>query len=74
MNLRNLRCVPWTCEWGRFGMTAEQLASGGSRVDGVFWACHHPGLAPDIRLIVRGECESCPLWTLAARLAAEVPT
>jgi hypothetical protein len=74
MNLQTLRRVPWTCEWGRFGLTAEQLTSGESRVDGVFWACRHPGLAPDIKLIVRRECETCPVWAPAARLVPDVST
>ena len=68
MNPDTLRRVPWTCEWGRFGLTAEQITAENSRVDGVFWACHHPGLAPEIKLVGRRECETCPVWTPAARL------
>jgi hypothetical protein len=36
-------------------------------VDDVFWACHHPTHAPNLRLTLRHECERCPLWEEAAR-------
>ena len=62
--------VPWTCEWGRFGVAVENLGTGHARVDDVFWACHHPSRAPDLRLMKRGECERCPYWIEAARLRA----
>ena len=65
-----IRRVPWTCEWGRFGVAVEDLGTGHARVDDVFWACHHPGRAPDLRLMKRGECERCPYWIEAARLRA----
>jgi hypothetical protein len=39
----------------------EEL-SNGSRVDDMFWACHHPERAPELRLTRRGECETCPSW------------
>ena len=42
MNSNTIRPVPWTCEWGRFGVAVEDLGAGRSRVDDVFWACHHP--------------------------------
>ena len=61
-----IRRVAWTCEWGRFGVAIEDLGAGRSRVDDVFWACHHPERAPDIRLTKRGECERCPYWMEAA--------
>ena len=32
-----IRRVPWTCEWGRFGVATEDLGSAGTRVDDVFW-------------------------------------
>lgn len=66
-----LRRVPWTCEWGRFGVATEELCDGRSRVDDVFWACHYPKNGPCIRLTSRGECEHCPSWRPAARLQAE---
>ena len=62
--------VPWTCEWGRFGVAVESLGTGDARVHDVFWACHHPSRAPDLRLMKRGECERCPHWIEAARLRA----
>jgi hypothetical protein len=68
MSPHSLRCVPWTCEWGRFGVAVEQLARGESRVDDVFWACHHPVRASEVQCIKRGACEICPLWTPASRL------
>ena len=67
MNL-NLRRVPWTCEWGRFGVAVEQLGRGESRVDDVFWACHNPVRGSDVRSVTRGECENCPHWKIASRL------
>lgn len=70
MKSYSIRRVPWTCEWGRFGVAIEDLGAGRSRVDDVFWACHHPGRAPDLRLTKRGECEHCPFWIEAARLRA----
>ena len=42
MNTYSIRQVPWTCEWGRFGVAVEDLGAGRSRVDDVFWACHRP--------------------------------
>ena len=68
MNPRTLRRVPWTCEWGRFGVAVEQLSSIDSRVDDVFWACHNPVRSPEIRSVGKRECETCPEWVPAARL------
>ena len=68
MNPRSLRRVPWTCEWGRFGVAVEQLGKGDSRVDDVFWACHHPVRASEIQSIKRGACETCSHWKPASRL------
>jgi hypothetical protein len=68
MNPRTLHRVPWTCEWGRFGVAVEQLTPTDSRVDDVFWACHNPDQSSRIRAISRGECETCPHWVPAARL------
>jgi hypothetical protein len=68
MNPRTLRRVPWTCEWGRFGVAVEQLSWIDSRVDDVFWACHHPVRLPELRVVSRHECESCPAWVPAPRL------
>ena len=42
MNSHSLRRVPWTCDWGRFGVAVEDLGAGRSRVDDVFWACRPP--------------------------------
>jgi hypothetical protein len=64
----SIRRVPWTCHWGRFGVAVEDLGVTGSKVDDVFWACHHPTRAPHLQLTTRGECEHCPLWEEAARL------
>jgi len=69
MNPRILRRVPWTCEWGRFGVAVEQLSSTDSRVDDVFWACHNPIRSPEIRSVSRRECEGCPAWVPASRLS-----
>jgi hypothetical protein len=68
MNPRTVRHAPWTCEWGRFGVAVEKVGPSESRVDDVFWACHHPVRAPDIQSVKRGQCETCPLWDPAARL------
>ena len=68
MNSYSIRRVPWTCQWGRFGVAVEDLGAGHSRVDDVFWACHHPSRAPDVRVTKRDECERCPLWIEAGRL------
>jgi hypothetical protein len=71
MNAYTIRRVPWTCEWGRFGVASEDLGRGRSRVDDVFWACHHPTRSPNLRLMKRGECEACPNWAAAARFREE---
>jgi len=70
MNVNTIRPVPWTCEWGRFGVAVEELGAGRSRIDDVFWACHHPSCATGIRVTIREECERCPFWIEAARLRA----
>lgn len=67
MGANRIRRVPWTCEWGRFGVAIQELGAG-PRVDDVFWACHHPDRSPELRLTKRGECASCPYWLEAARL------
>ena len=71
MMASTIRRVPWTCEWGRFGVAIEDLGAGRSRVDDVFWACHYPRGGTEVRLTTRGECEHCPFWTQAARLRAD---
>jgi hypothetical protein len=63
-----IRRVPWTCEWGWFGVATEDLGAAGTKVDDVFWACHHPTRAPHLRLTARDECQDCPFWEEAARL------
>ena len=68
MQSYTIRRVPWTCEWGRFGVAIEELAAGQSRVDDVFWACHHSSRESGVRLMKRGECERCPFWMEATRL------
>ena len=70
MKAYTIRRVPWTCQWGRFGVAVEDLGLAGSKVDDVFWACHHPTRAPELRLMKRGDCEYCPFWEEAARLRA----
>jgi hypothetical protein len=67
MRAYTIRRVPWTCEWGRFGVLSEDLGDGRARVDDVFWGCHCPGYGAAPRLTKRGECETCPFWTEAAR-------
>jgi hypothetical protein len=67
MHPDHLRHVPWTCEWGRFGVAVEQVHPGESRVDDVFWACHHPAIAPDVKAVSSGECRACPMWNPASR-------
>ena len=69
MTTQLFKHVPWTCHWGRFGVTVEQ-ASAGARGDGVFWGCHQPVRAPDVSLARRGECEECPFWELTPRFRA----
>jgi hypothetical protein len=71
MRAYSIRRVPWTCHWGRFGVAVEDLGLGRSKVDDVFWACHHPRRAPELRLMKRDECEHCQFWEEAARLRAE---
>jgi hypothetical protein len=68
MEAYRIRRVPWTCEWGRFGVVIQDLGAGQSRVDDVFWACHHPDRAPDVRVTRRDECQQCAFWVRAARL------
>jgi hypothetical protein len=68
MKSYSIRRVPWTCEFGRFGVAIEDLGAGKSRVDDVFWACHNPHRSSDVRMTKRGECEVCPYWIEAARL------
>jgi hypothetical protein len=68
MNPHNLRRVPWTCEWGRFGVAIEQTTATESRVDDVFWACHNPARSTEVQTVRRGECEACPHWVAASRL------
>lgn len=65
----SVRRVPWTCRWGRFGVMTEDLGADGTRVDDVFWGCHHPSRAPEGRRTRRLECETCPDWEEAARFA-----
>lgn len=72
MKSYNIRRVPWTCEWGRFGVALEDLGLGQSRVDDVFWACHNPRRSTDVRMTRRGECEICEYWIEAARLRTEI--
>jgi hypothetical protein len=68
MDAFTFRRVPWTCKWGRFGVATEDLGAVGTRVDDVFWACHHPTRAPRLRLTARNECERCPFWEVSAHL------
>jgi hypothetical protein len=71
MKSYSIRRVPWTCEWGRFGVAVEDLGADRSRVDDVFWACHNPSGPAGIKVTKRDECERCPYWREAARLRAE---
>jgi hypothetical protein len=54
-----LRHVPWTCRWGRFGGPVQPSAS--TFRGFVFWVCLHPQAEPH-RLLDRGSCEGCPWW------------
>jgi hypothetical protein len=71
MNLITLRHAPWTCEWGRFGVTVDKVRARESRVDDVFWACRHPVLGPHVKALSCGECEACPLCGAASRFFPE---
>ena len=71
MEAYTIRRVPWTCEWGRFGLAVEDLGAGKTRVDDVFWACHNPRRSVGVRMTQRGECEECPYWIEATRLRAQ---
>jgi hypothetical protein len=68
MNVATLRHVPWTCEWGRYGVAVQQVTSHESQVDDVFWVCHHPVIAPHLKALDCAECRTCPGWKPAARL------
>jgi hypothetical protein len=68
------RRAPWTCEWGRFCAAIEDLGASESRIDDVFWACHNPVGGPDVRIVKRHECETCPLWTEAVHLRPLPPS
>lgn len=69
MTTHTIRRVPWTCRWGRFGVTIEDRASV-PRVDDVFWACHQP--EHDLRLTKRDECEHCPHWEARSNIRREL--
>ena len=71
MNARTIRRRPWTCRFGRFGVTIEQLGPDTSRVDEVFWTCRRPPSSPVLRLATRDGCEDCPLWAASARFDRE---
>jgi len=68
MAILGFRQEPWTCRWGRFGVTVEQRAAASARVDDVFWACHHPARPAGVHVMHRRQCAECPLWELAPRL------
>jgi hypothetical protein len=68
MTFARIRSAPWTCQWGRFGVTTEDLGLAGSRVDDVFWACHHPRRGPHVSIVARDECARCQFWKEADRL------
>ena len=59
---------------GTFGAAVEQLTSSESRVDDVFWVCHHPVLAPHVKVLACAECRTCPLWNPASRYPARIPS
>lgn len=71
MNAHTIRRTPWTCRFGRFGVTVEEVGPETSGVDDVFWACHHPTRTPALRLTTRGECEDCLFWEASPRYARE---
>ena len=49
------------------------LQDGERRVDDVFWVCHHPALAPHVKVLTCAECRTCPLWNPASRYLRDVP-
>jgi hypothetical protein len=53
---------PWTCRFGRTGVTIEELDAVRSRVDDVFWACRRTGRIPPLKITTRAECAECPFW------------
>jgi hypothetical protein len=71
MNVSSIRQGPWTCRFGRWCVTIEQLGRDMSRVDEVIWACRRatPGLV--FRLPTRDECEECPYWEASGRFDRE---
>jgi hypothetical protein len=60
MDIEEIRHVPWTCRWGRFGGKAESGRA--SESDNLVWICCHPELCPVPRIVVTGECEACRYW------------
>jgi hypothetical protein len=74
MNAYRTRRVPWTCEWGRFGVAVEEPEFGRARLDDVFWGCRCPSRGAPTQMTRRGECETCPFWTEAARLRVQPPS
>jgi hypothetical protein len=67
MNAQTIRRRPWTCRFGRFGVTVEQLGPETSRVDDVFWACRQSARMPAPRITTGGECEECSFWEASPR-------
>jgi hypothetical protein len=62
---------PWTCRFGRTGVTIEEIDAVRSRVDDVFWACHRTGRIPALKITTRAECAECPFWEPAPNLRGE---
>jgi hypothetical protein len=71
MNAYTIRQTPWTCRFGRFGVTVAQLRPETPRVDDVFWACCQSARMPAPRLTTRGECEECSFWEASPRFDRE---
>lgn len=71
MTIGSIRRRPWTCRFGRCGVTIEQVGPDSSRVDGVFWACHRAGATPPIKVTTPGECARCPWWEASSHVERE---
>lgn len=71
MSTGRIRCRPWTCRFGRVGVTIEELGPEASKVDDVFWACHRPAAVPPLKVATRDECENCPWWEASRRFERE---
>jgi hypothetical protein len=75
LNVGELRRVPWTCQWGYFGDTAEIRAFCGARQaqngrDRSPWICLHPHVLPKGEFLYKGDCENCPSGQFLSRASS----